>query len=81
MSAPGFRAARLEMPDAEMERAFVEQWVICDGDEIIEVLGGRTHRDKRVAATIIQWLGTVAGQAFLGLALARAKQISAEVRS
>lgn len=70
----GLKAYRLgdDGPSSAREKAFAEQWQQeQDHDLLAYLLGEANHkgevseRDAQVAATVIQWLGTSVGQAFV----------------
>src|SRR3989344_4005573 len=79
----GFKSERTIFPGGELEAAFAYEWIKqneCYGGNFLQIMlnGDRidglitpTQRDARVAATVIQWLGSNLGYAFLNRALAR----------
>ena len=75
----GYHANRLELAGNELEAEFATQWTTENVDSpsrtaplLSWILGDGNHpndsvsvRDARVAATLIQWLGSSGGQWFL----------------
>lgn len=70
----GLKAYRLgdDGPSSAREKAFAEQWQQEQNHDLLAYLLGEpnhkgevSERDAQVAATVIQWLGTHVGQAFL----------------
>jgi hypothetical protein len=78
----GYFADRVVWPDARLERILAFNWVqwhqerpslfagIASGSD--EPDGPVTQRDARVAASVVQWLGTAVGYAFLSESLRKA---------
>ena len=68
---PGFNVHRLDpKQENHKEVAFAETWMEENnhgmGKQLVEYLiEGCSFRDEQVVATIIQWLGSDAGQGFL----------------
>lgn len=78
MSLLGYGVGRMFWPERELERALVLEWLKWNKEQSTRFLfnilqttepdhpdGRVTERDQRIAATIIQWLGTRVGTAFL----------------
>ena len=75
MNNTGFNSIRLNDSFNSREIAFAEQWAKVNSDSdnhkffsrnlFDYLLEDNTERDQQVAATVIQWLGTNVGQAFL----------------
>lgn len=70
----GLKAYRLsdDGPSSDREKAFAEQWQQEQNQDLLAYLLGESNhkgevseRDAQVAATVIQWLGTSVGQAFV----------------
>lgn len=80
----GRHAGRLKDPMNLLERIFADEWDQNNRNgRILEYLlaenpnrpaGEVTERDSEVAATVIQWLGTNVGQAFLRDVIHKAKR-------
>ena len=86
MKNEGFSAHRLsKAADNPREVAFAEQWDKENNDEswhwaVIEhLIPDVTERDRKVAATVIQWLGSPVGMAFLGDVLKRSPKLREEM--
>jgi hypothetical protein len=71
----GLNANRLNRPGSELERFFAQAWedgnkeallayILSDGTQLHQD-EDLTQRDATVAASVIQWLGTNAGQSFI----------------
>jgi hypothetical protein len=83
----GYRAERVMWPSRDLERAFAFRWLERNASDLTNLsllLDGAedewrpvTQRDARVAATVIQWLGTNCGFNFL---LETLRQTGYEVR-
>lgn len=79
----GMKAYRLEDKSNELEIAFAEAWEDenNDYDFFGRLVSGRpngydyetTDRDEEIAATVIQWLGSDAGQGFIDRVRLKAK--------
>jgi hypothetical protein len=65
------------IPYNKRERAFAEQWEIENKQSrtLDKLTLASTDRDIEVAATIIQWLGSNVGMAFLSAAMKREPEI------
>lgn len=70
----GFEAQRVVFPSGDLERTFAFRWVErnreewCLLDRLLSTEAdprGATERDAKVAATVIQWLGTNVGFGFI----------------
>lgn len=70
----GLAAKRLDpKQDNPRELAFALQWQQENdqSDLLVSLLGKAGRRDREVAATVIQWLGSNVGQSFIGEAAKR----------
>ena len=80
IAVPGFSAHRLR-PEAQNPRevAFWEQWSfehqVHRGGLLAHLVPDYTERDARVAATIIQWLGSNVGMCFIEEAAERSPEL------
>lgn len=66
MKNVGNQANRLSDPINYREAAFAELWdELCERGQLEYLLAQISGRDRMVAATVIQWLGSNCGQYFL----------------
>ncbi len=81
ISFPGFSAFRLDPKlDNSREITFASLWQEENDEEarrniIGHLIPDLTERDERVAATVIQWLGSNVGMSFLAEAIKRNSKI------
>lgn len=81
MAEVGYYPHRLNRELNPREVAFAEQWTQdnYDGRLLTVLVGGKhgqvTKRDEKVAATIIQWLGSNVGMALIDGAMRKEPQI------
>ena len=64
--------------------AWVEENAAYDRDDLLEKLFPEetiTYRDKKIAATVIQWLGTNCGRGYLDRARSKMKNIRGKIET
>lgn len=72
LKAQGLHANRLSMPTAELERSFAKCWDEINPQQLQYLIGDDpSKKEREVAATVIQWLGSTVGFDFVQEAIRR----------